>query len=84
MSKALLNLQFHIIPLMWCGEIFMSDLYPSSLKSNIHADFRHRIVRRAYNPYVYLHKPGNVSWKDLYVVGCGENRVLCCKDKDYG
>ncbi|KAF9440861.1 hypothetical protein P691DRAFT_715442 [Macrolepiota fuliginosa MF-IS2] len=51
-----------------------------TLGSQVPADFRHRIVRRSYNPIVYLHKPRYVSLKDIYVLGSGENKVLCWAD----
>ncbi|KAF9439710.1 hypothetical protein P691DRAFT_805742 [Macrolepiota fuliginosa MF-IS2] len=82
MSKALLNFQFHMIPFLWHSRFFhYFELDLPSLRKNIHADFRDRIVRRTYNPVTYFHKQRHVSWKDLYIVGRGENKVLCWRNR---
>ncbi|KAF9447050.1 hypothetical protein P691DRAFT_803013 [Macrolepiota fuliginosa MF-IS2] len=82
-SKALLKFQFHMIPFLWHSADFYSFvLHPPLLKKNIHADFRDRIVQESRNPTLYLYKPRNALWKDRYVLGCGENKVLCWRDRE--
>ncbi|KAF9447121.1 hypothetical protein P691DRAFT_802941 [Macrolepiota fuliginosa MF-IS2] len=81
-SKALLDFQFHLIPLLWPHGYFGSfALHPSSLKKNICADFRDQIIRKTYNPTVYLSKPSLAVWSKLYVLGYGKNKVLFWKNE---
>ncbi|KAF9440575.1 hypothetical protein P691DRAFT_93416 [Macrolepiota fuliginosa MF-IS2] len=82
-SEALLDFQFRAIHFLSPDPSFFPDeLCPPSLKKSLHADFRNQIVRRTYNPIAYLHVPRN-AWKDLYVLGCGKNKVLSWRDKKY-
>lgn len=50
--------------------------------SQIPQEFRRQIIRRTYNPIVYLRRPKGVSWRDVYILGCGKNRVVCCWSND--
>ncbi|KAF9441882.1 hypothetical protein P691DRAFT_811901 [Macrolepiota fuliginosa MF-IS2] len=82
-SEALLNFQFHMIPLVRNSALIDRVGHnPPKLRENIHPDFRDRIVRRTYNPVAYLRVPIDASWKDLYILGCRKNKIICWRYKD--
>ncbi|KAF9440411.1 hypothetical protein P691DRAFT_767801 [Macrolepiota fuliginosa MF-IS2] len=71
---ALLNFQFRRIPYLMPEKLFEFSL--KGFGNNIPVKFRQRIVRRPYNPIVYLKKPDVVDWCDTWIVGEGKNKVV--------
>lgn len=51
----------------------------ANIVSQIPPAFRNKIVRRTYNPGLYLCKPAAASLERPYILGCGKYRVICWK-----
>lgn len=45
--------------------------------TQIPVQLRNKVVRRALNPAVYFLKPRHTGWAIPYVIGQGDNKVVC-------
>lgn len=64
------------------GSLLFPFLYFADATLQVPMEFRRRVVRRAYNPVIYLREPMDAPWRDRWILGRGKNKVVCIKGRE--
>ncbi|KAJ3564890.1 hypothetical protein NP233_g7993 [Leucocoprinus birnbaumii] len=83
-AASLLGINFSMIPRLLNGSPFPAIFVKhQQMRRNLPRQFRDRILRRAWNPLIYLHKPNYAAPERPFIIGNGSNGLVCWHSKYY-
>ncbi|KAJ3561058.1 hypothetical protein NP233_g10426 [Leucocoprinus birnbaumii] len=76
-AASLLEINFSMIPRLMNGSPFPAIFVKhQQMRRNLPRQFRDRILRRAWNPLIYLHRPNYAAPERPFIIGNGSNGLL--------